>query len=316
MPFSDYSILIENKPRIQQLNLPNSSGVRVSMLRLDQIHPQVSGNKLFKLVNFLDECRALKNKVRGGNNNISSAPDTLLTFGGPFSNHLVATAFACMRLGLKSIGIVRGGEHQVLSHTLSSCMDFGMDIHYMDRQEFSKVSSAASGDLLKARFGSFVLIPAGGYSAKGATGATAIFDFVPENSFTHICVPVGTGTTLAGLLLKRRTETMLAFPAIRNMKDIHERMRFLGVQPSPALHVVGDYHFGGFAKWNDLLIGFINDFYLNHEIPLDVVYTSKMMYGVLDLIQKRYFPGGSNVLCIHTGGLQGNLSVGKRILHH
>lgn len=301
MPFNDYSMLMEKIPEIQQVKMPQNNSVMLSVLRLDQIHSQVSGNKLFKLTKYLDEA-------------LQSPHKTILTFGGAFSNHLVATAFACQQLGLKSIGIVRGEIHHPLTHTLTMCKSFDMEIHYMERSGFSKVSFSDDDESLHEKFGNFTQVPTGGYGQKGAEGASDILNFIPENMYSHICVAVGSGATLAGLLLRKRAEEINAFPAIKNMHDIPERMKACGVNETVRLTIFGNYHFGGFSKKNSMLLNYMNKFHEDQAIPLDFVYTSKMMYGVTDLIRKKHFPPGSHILCIHTGGLQGNDSLEKGLL--
>ncbi len=301
MPLPDYSLLMEKIPEIQQLSLQLTRDVAVSVLRLDQIHSQVSGNKLFKLTKYLDEALRSEHK-------------TILTFGGAFSNHLAATAYACAQLGLKSIGIVRGEAHLPLSHTLQRCSEMGMKIQYMDRANFSKISFSESNDSLHQQYGDFTQVPTGGYGKKGAAGASDILKWIPEKTYSHICVAVGSGATVAGLLLGRRPEKIYAFPAIKGMHDIPQRIEACGAEYNDRLTVIGDYHFGGFARKNTGLFQFMNDFFKNHDIPLDFVYTARMMYGVMDLIHKKQFPEGSHILCIHTGGLQGNASIESGVL--
>lgn len=301
MPLPDYSMLVEKIPAIQQLKLPQHFNVDISVLRLDQIHPNVSGNKLFKLIKFLDDTLMSRHK-------------TILTFGGAFSNHLVATAFACRQLGLKSIGLIRGASNSELSNTLTSCVEYGMEIHFLSRFEFSKTSFAENNSALHQKFGDFTLLPAGGYGRRGAEGASEIMNFIPRNLYSHICVSVGSGATLSGLLFRNREEKICAFPAIKNMHDIPQRLEACGANETNRLSIFGDYHFGGFAKKNAALLQFMNDFFRYHAIPLDFVYTAKMMYGVIDLAQKKHFPAGSHLLCIHTGGLQGNGSLESGLL--
>ncbi len=301
MPLPDYSLLMEKIPGIQQLVLPQCRDVAVSMLRLDQIHSQVSGNKLFKLRNYIDEAFQSEHK-------------TILTFGGAFSNHLVATAYACEKLGLKSIGIVRGEAHEPISHSLKKCQKFGMRIHYLDRTNFARISFSENNESLHRQFGDFTQVPTGGYGPKGAAGASDILNLVPQNVYSHLCVAVGSGATVAGLLLRKRTEKIYAFPAIKGMYDIPERIAACGAEYNDRLAVIGDFHFGGFARKNAVLFQFMNEFFVHHKIPLDFVYTARMMYGVMNLIYKNHFPAGSHILCIHTGGLQGNASIESGVL--
>ena len=273
--------------------------ISLTLARLDKIHEDVSGNKIFKLHYFIEEC-------------LVSSHKTLLTFGGAFSNHLVATAFLCKQKGVKSIGIVRGEESKILSHTLARCKDLGMNLKFISRQNYNNFDSNEEDiDALKNSFGDFTMVPEGGYNATGAKGASLIMDVVKPDKFSYICTAVGTATTLAGLLLKKKMDQeIIAIPVIKNMMDITERLNYLGVAAADKIPIVfSDYHFGGYAKQTKELISFMNSFYAETQIPTDFVYTAKMMYAIYDKINSGYFADGSNILCIHTGGLQGNKSL-------
>lgn len=270
--------------------------VRVSMLRLDKMHPMISGNKIFKLHYFLDEA-------------INSTHKQVITFGGAYSNHLAATAFACSVKGLKSIGIVRGEKPPELSHTLSGCIQNGMQLEFISRLAYKKINNEEFQNALKEKYGDHTLIPEGGYSLKGALGAKLIPAHFSSKNFTHICCPVGTATTFAGLVMGCEDEKVLTgFSVLKNLNVPEARLRELTVH-SKNYSVNADYHFGGYAKKTGELIDFINNFYKCNKIPLDFVYTGKMMFGVYDLINKNFFPFGANILCVHTGGLQGNGSL-------
>ena len=294
MDISRQSISFDNiiNKRLKEKN------ISLSIARLDKIHEDVSGNKIFKLHYFIEEC-------------FRSSHKTLITFGGAFSNHLVATAFLCNQKGIKSFGIVRGEEPQVLSHTLARCRDLGMSLKFISRQNYKNFDSDDEYiDALKSSFRDFTMVPEGGYHTAGAKGASLIMDVVKPNKFSHICTAVGTATTLAGLLLKKKMDQeIIAIPVIKNMIDIPERLNYLGVAADKIPIVFGDYHFGGYAKHTKELISFMNSFYAETQIPTDFVYTAKMMYAVYDKINSGYFADGSNILCIHTGGLQGNKSL-------
>lgn len=274
--------------------------VRLHVLRLDEIHPVISGNKLFKLHYFLE--------------NIT--PGTVVTFGGAYSNHLVATAYACRQQGIACIGIVRGEEPATLSHTLQHCIQYGMKLQFISREAFDKKDHAAFMDTLKSRYGNCTVIPEGGYGKEGAAGAAGIMHYI-DDSVTHICCAVGTATTSAGLLLNiKPQQQVIAFPVLKGMNDIEQRIRFLtGRSFNPGLlRIEYNYHFGGYAKKTPGLIRFMNDLYKDQQLPTDFVYTGKMMYGVMDLIAKDVFAAGSKICCVHTGGLQGNLSLSKNTL--
>lgn len=298
MPYSKLLSFMGSKISIDHLikQETNIQKITLDILRLDKIHETVSGNKLFKLSEYLDEA-------------LRSDHKTMLTFGGFYSNHFTATAFACNLLGLKSIGIVRGNEAESTSTTITDCRNMGMEIHFLERADFKKISEKTTNEDLIIKFGKHTLVPLGGYGIKGAIGAAHITDFIPENKYTHICVAVGTATTLAGLLLNNRTEKIMAFPALKGLADIYERLYALGVTDTERLVVFPDFHFGGFAKKNPELLNFMNEFYHDHLIPLDFVYTGKMMFGIINLLHQNLFPHDARILAVHTGGLQGNRSL-------
>jgi 1-aminocyclopropane-1-carboxylate deaminase/D-cysteine desulfhydrase-like pyridoxal-dependent ACC family enzyme len=278
------------------------AGVRVAMLRLDEIHPVISGNKLYKLYYFLQRAKKDPHKK-------------IITFGGPYSSHLAATAFACRELNLQSVGVIRGGETDKLSHTLSFCRELGMQLEFISRDTYKKTTALDFVHDQGTRYGPHILIPEGGFCPEGKKGASLIAQFYSGDHFTHVCLPVGTATTLAGLVEANHNErSIIGLSVLKNLTDTEERFRILEVDPAEKYTLIGDYHFGGYAKKSEELMAFLNEFYRRHSIPLDFVYTGKMMFGIDDLIRKNYFPRGSDVLCIHTGGLQGNDSLPARAL--
>jgi len=261
--------------------------VTLSVLRLDKIHPLVSGNKLFKLHYFLEEAFAAKQ-------------DTILTFGGAYSNHLAATAYACKALHLKSIGIVRGEKPAEFSPTLQQCLQDGMQLKFTSRQQYGDKEQTDFIDDLKKEFGAVVIIPEGGYAAQGANGAALIMDLIKYNSYTHFCTASGTATTTAGLLLAVKPEQIVvSLPVLKGVTDNKSRIKELtgNTDDFKNLLILDNYHFGGYAKKTDELIGFMNDCWEKYKLPLDFVYTAKMLYGIIE------------ILCLHTGGLQGNKSL-------
>jgi 1-aminocyclopropane-1-carboxylate deaminase/D-cysteine desulfhydrase-like pyridoxal-dependent ACC family enzyme len=275
--------------------------ISLSVLRLDEIHPVVSGNKIFKLYYFLREAISTGKKI--------------ITLGGAYSNHLAATAAVCKSHNLQCIGIVRGEKAKKLSPTLLYCLQQGMQLEFISRDNYKKNRDELFPEELKMKFGNHVLIPEGGYSKEGANGAAKIYDFIADEKYTHICCSVGTGTTLAGLIrYAKSSQRLIGFSALKNY-EFEEKIHYLtGNVAEGHYHIIDGYHFGGYAKKTVELINFMNSFYERHVIPLDFVYTAKMMYGVIDLINKNYFAEGSNMLCIHTGGLQGNCSLNPGIL--
>jgi len=284
-------VVLENK-------LFTNKGISLSVLRLDQVHPVISGNKLFKLHYFLEDA-------------IASSHKTVITFGGAYSNHLSATAYACKISGVKSIGIVRGEEAEKLSHTLLQCKADGMLLRFVSREEYSKKDTKNFHDLLTKEFGEHILIPEGGFHPMGAKGASLIMDHVPQDT-THICCGMGTATTSAGLMLKKKpSQYIIGISALKGISDFEKNISTLTSNQADLsqLNIFHDYHFGGYAKRTPELISFMNNLYEQYNLPIDFVYTGKMMYAVIDQIKKDYFPLGSKILCIHTGGLQGNLSL-------
>jgi 1-aminocyclopropane-1-carboxylate deaminase/D-cysteine desulfhydrase-like pyridoxal-dependent ACC family enzyme len=269
----------------------------LSVLRLDKIHPVVSGNKLFKLHYFLEDA-------------INRAMPGILTFGGPYSNHLVATAFACKTANIKSVGVVRGEKPATLSATLTDCLAYGMQLHFVSRKDYEQKERPGFIQQLPCCWKNYLVIPEGGYHPTGAAGAALIMKFIPYDT-THICTALGTGTTTAGLLAGTTIhQKIIAIPVLKGMLDIEERMKFLH-QYTDRLHVLNEYYFGGYAKKTPALLQFMNALYAQQAIPTDFVYTAKMMFAVFDSIDKNYFSAGSKIVCIHTGGLQGNASLSK-----
>lgn len=273
----------------------SSKGIELSVLRLDQIHPIVSGNKLFKLHYFLSQAKQ------------DSFPG-LLTFGGAYSNHLVATAFACQQQALTCVGIVRGEKPDQLSPTLIACMHYGMRLHFISRTDYAHKEDADFIQTLPQAWQDFLMVPEGGYHPNGAAGAALITQYLPEGC-THICTAIGTATTFGGILRGAKAhQQVIGIPVLKGMTDIAERLQFLNPVQRHFEWWDG-YHFGGYAKKTPALLDFMNDVYRNHQLPTDFVYTAKMLFAVMDKIAQGHFAPGSKIVCLHTGGLQGNASL-------
>ncbi len=274
-------------------------GISVDILRLDKVHPVVSGNKLFKLYYFLQEAQQSNHKH-------------IITFGGGWSNHLVATAFACREMGLKCTGIVRSEVPDTLSHTLKQCQELGMQLQYAGRAAYTQKETTAFQQKLKDRYGPHLLVPEGGYHPLGAKGAAMIMNHIPQGSYSHIACALGTATTVAGLISAAgENQLVMGFCSLKGMTDIDDRLEYLleGSYNKPTFLPVYDYCFAGYAKKDAAVFSFMNKVWQEQQIPTDFVYTAKMLYGVYDMARKGFFSPGSNVLCLHTGGLQGNLSL-------
>jgi 1-aminocyclopropane-1-carboxylate deaminase/D-cysteine desulfhydrase-like pyridoxal-dependent ACC family enzyme len=232
----------------------------------------------------------------------------ILTFGGAYSNHLVATAFACKAAGLKSVGFVRGEKPIALSPTLRSCIEYGMQLHFLTRAEYETKDSVEFLEKKLHQFKDFMIVPEGGYHPKGAAGAALICELIDEKC-THICTALGTATTMAGLLMGAKShQQIIGIPVLKGMTDINERINYL-TNSHHTFELIDGYHFGGYAKKTTELISFMNKLYQQYNLPTDFVYTGKMMLGIFDAVEKGYFPPGANIMCVHTGGLQGNVSL-------
>ena len=269
--------------------------IKLFIKRIDLIHPFISGNKWYKLKYNLLEAK--KQNI-----------NTILTFGGAYSNHISATSFAAKEKGFKSIGIIRGEETLPLNDTLDFAKEQGMSIYYVSRSEYRKKHKQDFIDKLKEKFGNFYLVPEGGSNKLAVKGAQEILDKNDTQDF--ICAAIGTGATISGIINSSKNQIVLGFPAIKGSEDLEQDIRSWTNKNNWELIV--DYHFGGYAKISKDLIQFTMDFYQKNNIPLDVIYTGKMMFGIIDLINKDYFPRGSNILTIHTGGLQANKGVNER----
>lgn len=259
--------------------------VEWDILRTDLIHPICSGNKFFKLKYYLLD--ALQKKYT-----------RISTAGGFWSNHLVASAFAAHACGLGSTGYVRGLKQQPLSQTLKDASEWEMDLQFIQRTAFQQFTSTET----------VYHIPAGGYGILGAKGAGEILSFARHINYTHILCATGTGTMLAGLTAAAPQSMVMGMAVLKHPELGREAGELIG---SLTCHVQHDYHFGGYARKDERLLAFMNNFYTATRIPTDFVYTGKLMYGIHDLLKKDFFPAGSRILAIHSGGLQGNRSLKK-----
>lgn len=255
-------------------------------------HPFISGNKYRKLKYNILEAQQFQ-KTR------------LLTFGGAYSNHIAAVAAAGSEFGFKTIGVIRGEElvAKVADNpTLSFAKKQGMHFHFVSRESYRLKATNDFIESLKSKFGDFYLIPEGGTNTLAIKGCEEILTENDKN-FDFICCSVGTGGTISGIINSSGTsQNILGFPALKGEFLKEEISKFAN---NPNWDLISDYHFGGYAKINTELISFINEFKAQYGLPLDPVYTGKMMYGVFDLMRQGYFPKGAKILAIHTGGLQG-----------
>ena len=272
--------------------------IKVSVLRIDRLHPVISGNKWFKLKYHLIDAA---DKGFG----------TIASFGGAYSNHLAATAFACKEAGLKSVGIIRGERDAHLSHTLQQAEDDGMQLIFVSRNDF-KDTEHIKGQFSKP---DWYWVNTGGYSILGAKGAAEIFNWI-DDSYTHILCATGSGTMMAGLIKAAKPhQTIIGINSMKNKTLLDDVTFLLTADELQKKYVLlHDYHFGGFAKHPPSLIDFMKKVWKEHQLPTDIVYTAKLLFAAFDLIEKNFFQSNSKLMIIHSGGLQGNLSLASNTL--
>ncbi len=287
----------ESKAIIQELKDPlfESKGLRFLIKREDLIHPEISGNKWRKLKYNLEEARRL-------------GFSTVLTFGGAFSNHIEAVAAAGKLFDFKTIGIIRGETRAAKNPTLTKAAVNGMELHFISREAYRMKEDSDFIDQLHEKYESFYLLPEGGTNDLAITGCREIVAQI-DQPFDVICCPVGTGGTITGIIASLdKSVKVYGFPALKGYflkNDVEKFLSSIWGDGFPEWRLLTDYHFGGYAKITNQLVAFIKDFKRINSILLDPVYTGKMMFGIYDLIKKDHFPKGTQIIAIHTGGLQG-----------
>lgn len=281
--------------QIQRLNSALWNNTAVDVLRLDQLHPVVSGNKWFKLKYYLQDAIALQK-------------NTIATFGGPHSNHIVATAFAGKEAGLHTVGIIRGEAPAIYSATLLDAAAYGMRLYFVSRESYRNKTNI----MAQLNEPSWYWVNEGGAGKPGADGAMEILKNKDTGSYTHIACACGTGTTLAGLVQAAdERQVCIGVSALKGFTELREQVMELVpvAHQDKRVEVMHDYHFGGYAKHPPELIHWMNELWRLEQLPTDIVYTSKLCFAVHDLLAKGYFEKGAKILIIHSGGLQGNRSL-------
>ena len=278
-------------------------GVELFIKREDLTDQYISGNKYRKLK---------YNLIYARENNYK----TLLTFGGAYSNHIHAVAYAGHKFGFKTIGVIRGDEIHPLNPTLKDASAFGMIFKYISRTEYRNKYDINVIKELEKQFGEFYLIPEGGSNAFAVKGCTEIL-YEDEKTFDHICCACGTGGTIAGLISSLKgSKRVWGFPVLKNggflKSDISRLIYDYNSSVYDNWKLILDYHFGGYAKHTAELIYFINKFKKLHQIQLDPIYTGKLLFGIYDKISAGFFNPKDRILAIHTGGLQGINGFNKR----
>lgn len=281
---------------VQQIQnvLFDTHGVQVFVKRDDLIHPLISGNKWRKL-KYLLKRAAAEGKTH------------LVTFGGAYSNHLLATAAAAAKFGFTCTGFVRGEE--VDNDTLFLCRLHGMELRFTDRESYRDKPALFQkfyGDDAQAIF-----IDEGGASPEAALGCSELLNELTE-VYDHIICACGTGTTAAGIINGMQQSGLHTHfhgvPALKNGEFLRDDIaQYLTLPTDYHLHT--NYHFGGYGKVTAQLIDFVKQFTSSTGIMIEPVYTGKMFYALYDLINSGQFTPGSKILAIHTGGLLGILGM-------
>ncbi|VAX19086.1 pyridoxal phosphate-dependent deaminase, putative [hydrothermal vent metagenome] len=281
-----------------------NNGVNVLMKRTDLVHPVISGNKWYKMKYNIVEMQ-------------KQGIDTLLTFGGAYSNHIHAASHAGKLFGFKTIGLIRGEEHLPLNSTLQSAINNGMELHYVDRTTFRKRETEEFLNSLKEKFGNVYILPVGGTNTVALKGCAEIIDQI-EIDYDYICSASGSGGTFAGLVAGLQGDKKaMAFPALKGgeflEKVISDLVSNYTGKSFSNWQLNTNYHFGGFAKLSRELIEFTHEFNKLNGFELDYIYTNKMMYGIADLIRKGFLKSGETIVAIHSGGLQGNEGMKEKV---
>ena len=283
-----------NKPLLQPLNdsFLKEKNLKVFVLRDDLIHPYISGNKGRKLKYNIEEFRKQKKEY-------------LVTFGGAYSNHIVATAAAGKESGIKTIGIIRGDEHNIKTNpVLRFAHACGMELLFVSREKYRALRGNILSlySILQKPDSELFVLPEGGSNELAVKGCREIPDDILID-FDILCCACGTGATIAGIIngLKSHQEA-LGISVLRAKESLAETInKYSGSKNN--YNLVDDYHFGGYAKSTDELIAFCKKFSDQHQIPVEPVYTGKLFYGIYDLAKKSFFDGSKTIVAVHTGGI-------------
>ena len=285
---------MNEKINIQAVPSFCSKGIQLAVLRLDELHPIVSGNKWFKLKYYLQQAQEQNAEI-------------IASFGGPYSNHLVALAFAAKKYNLQSLGYVRSNEDEPITPTLQEAKQYGMHLKFLGRNNFQSLKTEI---LQNKQTNSTYFVDEGGYGLLGAKGAATILSNQKTNSYNHIICAVGTGTMMAGLInAANPNQHVIGIPVLKNEITIREEITQLITSKETAFTLLHDFHFGGYAKTNKAQFDFMNLLWATEKIPTDIVYTSKLFMAVKSLVANNYFSPTAKILMIHSGGLQGNRSL-------
>lgn len=291
---------MHTKATITNLNYDQANGHRLDMLRLDQVHPIVSGNKWYKLKGYLDEV-------------IQQKAHTIASFGGPFSNHIVALAFAGKTFGYSTIGYIRYNQNETLTPSLLEAMNYGMELKYLGRTHFQEQKAIL---LDNKKTSGIYFIDEGGYGQLGTTGFASLLEEVDLTPYDYIIAAVGTGTMLAGLInISNDHQKIIGIPVLKNEGSIEKEINTILSSMKKNYTLLHQFHQGGYAKTSEAQIKCMNQFWKDNSIATDIVYTGKLITAMDSLLKENYFDKNSRILLVHSGGLQGNRSLAPGILN-
>lgn len=281
--------------------LTRSHRINLVVKREDLNHAVFPGNKLRKLkYNFLHAEQ--------------SGATAIISFGGAYSNHILALSAAGKMAGLPTIGIIRGEElvSLPLNPVLQQARKNGMHLEFISREEYRHRNEHDYREQLQSKWRNACIIPEGGSNQPGIKGVSEIIHSL-DHHYDFIVSPCGTGGTLAGIIqgiadTGRVNTVALGISVLKNSNQyLQTEVRNLlksDISDQINWEINNDYHFGGYAKSTPQLSEFIACFQRDHTILLDPVYTGKTFFAVYALIKSGYFPKDSSVLLVHTGGLQ------------
>ena len=289
---------MHTKATISNLNYYKSLGHVVDMLRLDLVHPIVSGNKWYKLKAYLQEAKE---------HNV----ETIASFGGPYSNHIVALAYAGQYLGFKTIGYIRTNANEPITPSLQEAINYGMQLIFLGRTHFQEKKK----EIIQESSSSVYYIDEGGYGKLGCAGFASIQEEIDLGAYDYIVAAVGTGTMLSGLIsISKDHQEIIGIPVLKNEESIHQEINAILPDPSKPYTLLHQFHQGGYAKTTPAQIDCMNAFWKNTGIPTDIVYTGKLVTAFEHLLKENYFKNDAKILLVHSGGLQGNRSVKPGVL--
>ena len=287
--------MINSPLQIIETILSKQHGVNLLIKRDDLIHPTISGNKWRKLKYNLKHAKKSGSKL-------------IISFGGAYSNHLHALAFAAQDVGIKVHAIVRG-EYDPLNPTIAAIKVQGVTVEFVSRLEYRQRNDAQYISQLQHKYPNATIIPEGGTNELAVQGVAELIDELPMSEIDYICVPCGSGGTTAGLLSRLPVNTkVISVPVLKNAAYLKEQIASL-IRPlqwdNTNLLFIEGYDFGGYGKIKPELLAFIEDFYQQTGVKIEPIYSGKMIFAICDLMSKGYFKRGSTIVLIHTGGMQG-----------